>query len=128
MGANQAKEAQFEGSLRSLWTALDPKGINCPAGPDGKPGPECQYQQLVRPDAYLVLVAVSDDDDCSYSFDLPDNPGAIKSAISAEMMLYCQSSGDKLAGNTALVNSYCGFMKGKDKQAGLPPRLWQMRQ
>lgn len=122
LGSNQAMEAQFEGGLRSLWTALDPKGINCSAGPDGKPGPDCQYVQLVRPDAYLVLVAVSDDDDCSYSFDLPDSPAAIKSAIPAEMMVYCQNSGDKAAGNTALNNGYCAYMKSKDKQAGVPPR------
>jgi hypothetical protein len=115
LGANQSKQASFEGGLRSIWTALDPKGINCPAGPDGKPGPDCQYQQLVRPDAYLVLVAISNDDDCSYAFELPVGPDALKSSG-------CQMSGDRVAGNTALINGYCELMKGKDKSAGLPLR------
>jgi hypothetical protein len=63
----------------------------------------------------LVLVAISNDDDCSYAFELPVGPDALKSSG-------CQMSGDRVAGNTALINGYCELMKGKDKSAGLPLR------
>ncbi len=131
VGANQTKEAQFEGGLRSMWTALDPNGLNCPKGTNGLPTAACQYKQLVRPDAYLVLVAVSDDDDCSYTFELDPYVGdgtsagakdTLKKVLPDEVRTYCQQYGDRAAGNRDLVNGYCEYMKYKDKQGGKPPR------
>lgn len=131
VGANQQKEASFEGGLRSMWTALDPNGINCPKGTNGLPTAACQYKQLVRPDAYLVLVAVSDDDDCSYTFELDPYVGdgtsaaakaTLKQVLPDEIRTYCQQYGDRAAGNRDLVNGYCEYMKYKDKQAGKAPR------
>lgn len=133
VGANQQPEAKFEGGLRSLWTALDtsPGSVNCPHKEGTKPAADCQYNQLVRPDAYLVLIAVSDDDDCSYAFDLdpfigdgtsPEAKAAAKALFSTELQTYCQQYGDRTAGNRDLANGYCEYLKFKDKQGGKPPR------
>jgi hypothetical protein len=131
VGAIQTKEAKFEGGLRSLWQALDPNGINCPRDKNGKKLSTCQYDDLVRPDAYLVLVVASDDDDCSYAFDLDQYIGdgtatsakaAIDQLFPSELQTYCQEYGDRTAGNHDLANGYCEYLKFKDKQAGKPPR------
>ncbi len=117
VGAIQTKEAKFEGGLRSLWQALDPKGINCPNGS----GPDCQNSQLIRPGALLVLVTISDDDDCSYSFDITLEPQKGQQ-FPAEFQTYCQAYGDAVAANTDLNNGACRYAQLKDKQGGDPPR------
>ncbi len=120
IGAMQTKEAKFEGGLRSLWQALDPMGNNCPHDKDGKKIGTCQYDELVRPGALLVLIAVSDDDDCSYALDAePVAP----SSFPSELQTYCQEYGDAEAGNFDLARGYCEYLKFKDKQAGTPPRI-----
>lgn len=50
----QAYGANMEQGLKAAWLALDPSGINAE-----------QSRSFLRPDAYLVVVFVSDEDDCS---------------------------------------------------------------
>ncbi|MSQ83940.1 MAG: hypothetical protein EXR77_13835 [Myxococcales bacterium] len=123
VGANQEPEALFEGGLRSAWLALDPHGPNCPRDKNGKPVGTCQYTDLVRPDAYLVIVMVSDDDDCSMTFELDSNIGDItseqqktlvKALFSNELQRSCQSYNDRVAGNRDLLVGYCEYAKYKD--------------
>lgn len=55
VGADQTSQtANLEGGLKSAWMALDP------AGPNKK-----QSADFLREDAYLVVVFISDEDDCS---------------------------------------------------------------
>jgi hypothetical protein len=55
VGADQnSPTANLESGLKSAWLALDPKGANAK-----------QVQSFLREDAYLVVVFVSDEDDCS---------------------------------------------------------------
>ncbi len=131
VGANQEPEALFEGGLRSAWKALDPTGPNCPRDKNGKPTGKCQYADLVRPDAYLVIVMVSDDDDCSISFELDPYVNEIQSEdersqfdklYSKELQRACQSYNDRTAGNRDLLLGYCENMKYKDAAGGKPPR------
>jgi hypothetical protein len=135
VGANQSPEASFEGGLRSVWTALDPNGINCPKDAKGQPTKDCQYKQLVRDDAYLVIVMVSDDDDCSYAFELDPFIGdatsqqakeAIKTLFPKETANGCQVLGDRSAGNSDLNAGYCEYLQFKDKLAGKAPRTCPM--
>ncbi|MBI5608721.1 MAG: hypothetical protein HY902_07555 [Deltaproteobacteria bacterium] len=117
VGAIQTKEAKFEGGLRSLWQALDPKGENCPSGSASN----CQNTQLIRPGALLVLIAISDDDDCSYAMDVtPDPKGA--PPFDSQFQAYCQMYGDSAAGNPDLINGTCKYAQFKDKLSGKPLR------
>ena len=50
----QTSEANFEQGLKAAWMALDPEGANA-----------AQVQEFIRPDAYLLVVFVTDEDDCS---------------------------------------------------------------
>jgi len=50
----QGGSSAFEQGMRCAWMALDPEGLNAD-----------QAQGFLREDAYLVLVFVSDEDDCS---------------------------------------------------------------
>ena len=50
----QTSSVNLEQGLKAAWDALD----------SGGPNPE-QVEQFLRPDAYLVIVFVSDEDDCS---------------------------------------------------------------
>ena len=54
LGVNQEKCFKFEQQLRSGFMALDPNGINAD-----------QASNFLRPEAYLVVVFVSDEEDCS---------------------------------------------------------------
>lgn len=102
---SQTLEAAFEGGLRSAWWALDPNGPNCPKSADGKPGPTCQYQRLVRPDAWLVIAFVTDDDDCSAEAGVslenatPEQAAALKALIPDEKRVTCQRLRDRLGNN-----------------------------
>ena len=134
VGAASSQQSGFEGGLRSAWTALDPAGANCPGGPyllddngspqvdgNGKPlpNPNCQYAQLVRDDAYLVIVVVSDDDDCSVDLKLslaygsPDEKAALKALIPTEDWGKCQWLGDAVGGNRRLNEGNCLYVKSK---------------
>ncbi|MCB9738538.1 MAG: hypothetical protein H6747_04660 [Deltaproteobacteria bacterium] len=82
-----------------------------------KDAKNCQHQALVREGAYLVIVFVSDDDDCSVDPGL--NP-LDKSVISKEVWGSCQRQGDQLAGNHALNEANCEFKRGKDASVYCP--------
>jgi hypothetical protein len=57
-GVNQEKCFEYEQGLRGALDAIDPDGPNA-----------AQAQAFLRPDAYLVLIFVSDEDDCSVPTD-----------------------------------------------------------
>lgn len=67
VGALDAKCIRYEQPISSAWMALDPGGPNAN-----------QVRQFLRPDAYLVVVLISDEDDCSDQSSDPDMP---KSAL-----------------------------------------------
>jgi hypothetical protein len=126
VGAGTSTESKFEGGFRSAWYALDPNGINCTKDKTGKIDPaKCQYKQLVRDDAYLVIVFVSDDDDCSVNLDISlsnlnaeekkvivGDPKTGKAGIlPSEVQDRCQSLGDAVAGNKGLNEGNCEIRK-----------------
>jgi hypothetical protein len=117
VGASQSQESTFEGGLRSAWLALDPNGPNCAKDAAGKPLADCQYRQLVRDDAYLVIVVVSDDDDCSVNLDIPLSYGtkaevdATRALVPQDIWNVCQSRGDRLASNDLLNEGRCEYLK-----------------
>ncbi len=114
VGASQTQESGFEGGFRSAWTALDRNGENCPKDKDGKPTDECQYKRLVREDAYLIIVFISDDDDCSVRLEL-DPKDQTK-----EKWVMCQRLGDAFGGNRELNEGYCEFKRTKDLNVYCP--------
>jgi hypothetical protein len=135
VGVSSTPQAGFEGGLRSAWVALDPNGANCPGGQfvldasgkqqidatTGKPiaNPACQYAQLVRPDATLVIVVVSDDDDCSVDLNLSlanetqDDKKALSELLPKEDWDRCQIFGDATGGNQRLNEGNCMYVKTK---------------
>lgn len=136
VGVSSTQQSGFEGGFRSAWMALDPAGPNCPGGKylldnagqpkkdsNGKPivNPDCQYAQLIRDDAYLVVVFVSDDDDCSvdlsYSLaaETADEQAALKALLPAEDWEMCQRLGDKNGSNVRLAEGRCLYVKGKQQ-------------
>ena len=58
VGADQSFTANLESGLKTAWMALDPAGLNSE-----------QSGGFLREDAYLVIVFVSDEDDCSIDED-----------------------------------------------------------
>ena len=119
VGAAQSQESQFEGGLRSAWLALDPNGPNCPKDAKGMPTNACQNKQLLREDAYLVIIVVSDDDDCSVDLQVSlensttDLKKALDEVLPVEMRSSCQKFGDRLATNRWLNEANCEYLKGK---------------
>jgi hypothetical protein len=142
VGASQTQESKFEGGFRSIWTALDvtrkkdAKGAwidppNCPynakdkpcevsdVGKDPKCKAACQNKHLVRDDAYLVIVAVSDDDDCSVNLSIPldqstpELKASLKKILPTEVWDRCQAFGDAIGGNRWLNEGNCEYLKGK---------------
>lgn len=82
----------------------------------------CQVKRLVRDDAYLIIVFISDDDDCSMGWDANGkllNP-LDKTVISKEVWDACQVYGDALGGNVALNEGNCEFKREKATQAKPP--------
>lgn len=71
----------------------------------------CQATKLMRDDAYLVIVFISDDDDCSMHLDL--NP-LNKSVILREVWQRCQTYGDSHSGNKELSAGYCEYRRKKN--------------
>jgi hypothetical protein len=102
-GISSTTEAGFEGGLRSAWMALDPFGPNCPRDAKGEMTADCQFKQLVRDDAYLVIVFISDADDCSVRLDLPMASNAsYKTEITGFSTGTCALKGDQVGGNPVL--------------------------
>ncbi|MSP91385.1 MAG: hypothetical protein EXR79_06225 [Myxococcales bacterium] len=138
VGASQTQESKFEGGFRSAWYALDPglgklpdgkvaSGPNCPRDPKtGAMLASCQYKQLVREDGYLIIVFVSDDDDCSVNLAVPMGQGsepekeALKKAVPKEIWERCQIFNDAVDGNTELVEGQCEYRKSKDPKVICP--------
>lgn len=116
VGASSTQEAGFEGGLRSAWHALDPSGPNCP---NGLGSPDCQTSQLLRDNAYLVIVIVSDDDDCSVNLNLslanqtPDEKALLAKTLPKEDWDKCQKLGDSVAGNETLNEGNCEYIRAK---------------
>ena len=130
VGANQEPESLFEGGLRSAWRALDPTGPNCPRDELGNPKGSCQFEQLVRPNAFLVVVVVSDDDDCSLSFALDPSIGNIETEeerlqfdklYAKDLQRSCQSLGASDADNADLLAGKCQLLQAQYIVAGMPP-------
>ncbi len=71
----------------------------------------CQAKQLLRDDAYLVIVFISDDDDCSMHLDL--NP-LDKNVITKEVWQRCQTYGDSRGGNLELNAGNCEYRREKN--------------
>ena len=107
VGGAPSQLSGFEGGLRSAWIALDPVGANCPDAT------HCQNTQFIRPDATLVVVFVSDDDDCSVSLDYSLDDPDVKVWLPMEDWGRCQSLGDAVGGNTALNEGNCLYVKSK---------------
>lgn len=113
VGASSTQQSGFEGGLRSAWFALDPQGPNCADAAN------CQNTQLIRKDATLVLVFVSDDDDCSvaleYSLanDTPEYQKKQKELLPADDWSRCQVLGDATGSNVALNEGNCLYIKSK---------------
>jgi len=136
VGLAQSQEAAFEGGFRAVWEALNPDGPNCSydacvkavakvckhcaaatatwCGPL-KNAASCQNTKLLRPDAWLLIVFVSDDDDASLRHDLDPRD---KSVVTREQWAVAQTLGDSLAGNAALNDGWCAHRRDKAEQVG----------
>jgi hypothetical protein len=97
---------------------------NCPRNPDGTLGDACQFNQLVRDDAYLVLVFVSDDDDCSVDprIALTGDLARANAGLepTKEGWRDCQRANDQLLGNKELMEGFCEFRRSKDANIYCP--------
>jgi len=67
-------------------------------------GAACQAETLLRDNAKLLLVFISDDDDCSMKLEF--NP-LDKKHVTKEVRGSCQTRGDEIGGNAALNEGYC---------------------
>jgi hypothetical protein len=97
VGVDTSHQANLEQGINAARFALDP------TGPNG-----IQAQNFLRPDAWLVLIFISDEDDCSLSSDClfaQDPEGqwdwkgakAIMDCIKPEHYAQCSSLGDSLS-------------------------------
>lgn len=126
VGASQSSEGKFEGGLRAAWLALDPFGPNCPKDPGGKPTAACQNVQLVRPDAWLVVVLWGDEGDCSVdpgeplAYATPADKQAVQVLLPKEHQERCQVLGDWDGSNQALNQANCEVKKAKAAAAQDP--------
>lgn len=75
----------------------------------------CQNTKLLRPDGYLVMVFVSDDDDCSMHLELHPHD---KNVMTKEIWEKCQVHGDSVLGNRALAEGHCEFKRDKSEATG----------
>lgn len=68
----------------------------------------CQHTRLLRPDGYLVLIFVSDDDDCSVRLDVHPH------VMGKGLWETCQRYNDAKQGNRALAEAECEVQRDKD--------------
>ena len=87
----QAYQPQMEQGLRMAWLALDKDGPNC-----------VQADAFLRPDALLILVFLSDEDDCSIDEQF------------CSPSYGCDSNADCPVGATCQVDEYFSQMMGKE--------------
>lgn len=71
----------------------------------------CQHTKLLRDDAYLVLMFMSNNDECSMHMNL--NP-LDKTVILREVWHRCGSFGDSVGSNEALSAGNCEYRRGKN--------------
>ncbi len=108
VGISSTQPSTVEGGLRSAWLALDPAGPNCPDAA------HCQNQQLLRDDATLVLVFISDEDDCSVALDQPLPDAWTDTPFSPhDSWSNCQFVGDAAGGDPAVAEAVCLSHKHK---------------
>lgn len=75
----------------------------------------CQHSRLLRPDARLLLIFASDEDDCSMHLDLhPHN----KAQITKEIWGRCQLHNDSLISNHWMMEAHCEFKQGQAALSG----------
>lgn len=109
------------------WCAKDKNADKCAAdkkvwcdplaGSKGAPAEQCQAKALLRQDARLVLIVLSDDDDASIAPNLnPLDPGV----ASKEVWLNAQSYGDAIAGNLELNEAACVRARIQDPEVVCP--------
>ncbi len=109
VGVSSSPQSGFEGGFRSAWSALDPQGPNC------ADANHCQNTQFIRADATLVLIFLSDSDDCSVVADKSlDDPNALDAWLPKEDWQVCQLLGDAAGGNVALNEARCRYLQAKD--------------
>jgi len=90
VGADQSFTANLESGLKTAWMALDPSGLNSE-----------QSSGFLRDDAYLIIVFVSDEDDCSIDEDF------------ASPSYLCEDNSD-CPGYTRCENGLCAGIVKKD--------------
>lgn len=80
----------------------------------------CQNKRLLRPDAKLLIVMLSDDDDCSMGWD--DSGNALNpldtTTITKQVWDRCQVYGDADGGNTTLNEGHCEYTRSNAAVAG----------
>ena len=98
-GATQTPCANQEQGLEAAWKALDPAGENAE-----------QAKAFHRPDAYLLIVIVSDEEDCS----------SVEGGVKAEQYSICGCLTDQ---NGCKADGTCGFSPGPL----IPPEVYVNR-
>ncbi len=106
----------------NCWCYADKNAAKCAAETTElceplKDSKNCQFKRLVRDDAYLVIVFVSDDDDCSMPLNL--NP-LDRNVTNKENWQVCQKAGDVLGANVPLNEGNCEFRRGKNANLFCP--------
>ncbi len=81
----------------------------------------CQATRLMRQDGYLVLVFVSDDDDCSMHLNIHPHD---KTKMTKEIWEKCQIHNDSLIGNRALAEGHCEFKQAKSEGGAKSKAMW----
>ncbi len=99
--------AECEARLKSECDALEGKAGLVPE--------TCQATRLVRPDAWLVLVFISDDDDCSLRLDVHPHD---KTKLGKDVWSRCQLFANPAGENTALAEARCEVRKAKFEGLG----------
>lgn len=120
-----------EGGLGAALAALEPSSPSC--GACGTQGCACLAKDFVRSDAHLLVIVVSNEDDCSLSPALEaklkgfaSDPANLTAEFNKlwphEEFRQCGLMDDPTSGNTALAEGYCNWLKWQDKVAGKPQR------
>jgi hypothetical protein len=126
IGGSYSLEWFLQGGLRTAWLALDPDGPNCPKDGAGKPTADCQHKRLLRQEAELVIVVMSNGNDCSVSLDIPlaygtkEEVDTTHSILPVDDWVSCQFGGDKSGVYPALVEAKCAVAKAINPKTTCP--------
>ncbi|MBP7125183.1 hypothetical protein KBD49_02335 [Myxococcota bacterium] len=96
VGAAQSICGNQEQGLRAAWMALDPDGEN-----------RNQARAFLRDDAYLLIVVMGDEDDCSAP-EYEKSPGVLDNVVPSEDFGRCSCLRDE---NGCLPNGECDYTK-----------------